>query len=173
MARLENVTVDDLRGALEEVEGKKPALRLVAAIAYKNGVSQTELAEWFDVQRRTIYGWFTRLEAEPLEQAVRDADRSGRPRKLSEEQQDRLREALQHSPTQVGYDARSWRPALVQRYLAERFDVEYSRPSCRRLMKEAGLRYRRPRRSDTLSLEDGAGESGTDLADTERFWLPE
>jgi transposase len=50
---------------------KKPTQRLLAAIAYKNGVSQTELAKWYDVQRRTIYSWLKRLDTdEPLEQAV-------------------------------------------------------------------------------------------------------
>jgi len=27
-----------------------------------NGVTQTELAEWYDVQRRTIYSWFKRRD---------------------------------------------------------------------------------------------------------------
>jgi transposase len=55
------------------VDGKKPTQRLLAAIAYKNGILQTELAEWYDVQRRTIYNWLKRLDIdESLEQAVPD-----------------------------------------------------------------------------------------------------
>lgn len=87
MDHLDAISIEDLHRALDEVEGKTPTQRLTAAIAYKNGVSQTELAEWYDVQRRTIYSWLTRLEEEPLAQAVCDAPRSGRPRKLSEAQQ--------------------------------------------------------------------------------------
>ncbi len=72
----------------DNVEGKKPIQRLLAAISYKNGVTQTELAEWYDVQRRTIYSWLKRLNTdESLEQAVTDAHRSGRKRKLSEKEQ--------------------------------------------------------------------------------------
>ncbi len=141
MEHIKNVSLEELQRALEAVDGKKPTQRLMVAIAYKNGVSQTELAEWYDVQRRTIYSWLKRLEQEPLEQAVYDDTRSGRPRKLGDEQQAQLEEALHEPPAEAGYDVPGWTPTLVQQYLEERFDVDYSRPSCRRLMKDAGLRY--------------------------------
>jgi transposase len=51
----------------------------LAAIAVKNGVTQTELAEWYGTGRRTIYSWLMRLDTdESLEQAVADAKRTGR-----------------------------------------------------------------------------------------------
>ena len=137
MGRLDEVTVEELQDALDDVEGKKPTQRLLAAIAYKHGVSQTELAEWHGVQRKTIYNWLTRLEAQPIDQAVRDGLRSGRPRKLASDQQDRVEETLAGSPSDAGYDASAWTPELVHQYLRETFDVEYSRPSCRRLLNEA------------------------------------
>ncbi|WP_254525940.1 IS630 family transposase [Natrinema caseinilyticum] len=130
------------------MEGKKPTQRLLAEIAYKNGVTQTELAEWYDVQRRTIYSWLKRLDTdESLEQAVTDAHRSGRKRKLSEKEQQEFEEAVHGSPKEVGVDAPAWTSALVQQYLNETYDVEYSIPSCRRLLKEAGLSYQKPRRT--------------------------
>ena len=57
MSHLDEITVEELQDALDNVDGKNPIQRLLAAIAYKNGVTQTELAEWYDVQRRTIYSW--------------------------------------------------------------------------------------------------------------------
>ena len=44
---LDEISVEGFQRALDEVESKKPAQRLTAAIAYKNGVSQTEFAEWY------------------------------------------------------------------------------------------------------------------------------
>ncbi len=120
------------------MDGKKPTQRLLAAIAYKNDVTQTELAEWYGVQRRTIYGWLTRLDTdEPLEQAVTDAHRSGRNRKVSEKEQEQFEATVHESPEEVGLNAPAWTPTLVQQYLDETYDVEYSIPSCRRLLKEA------------------------------------
>lgn len=144
MDHLDRISLEELQAALDNVEGKKPTQRLLAAIAYKNGVTQTELAEWYDVERRTIYSWLKRLDAaDSLEYAVTDEDRPGRPRKLSEDEQDEFERTLSSPPTASGYEASTWTPALVQQYLDETFDVEYSLPSCRRLLKEAGFRHRK------------------------------
>jgi len=169
----EQISVDDLHQALDEVKGKKPTLRLTAAIAYKNGVSQTDLAEWYGVQRRTIYSWLKRLEQEPLDQAVQDDHRSGRPRKLSDDQQTQLEETLHNPPTEAEYDAPAWTPALVQQYLAETFEVEYSRPSCRRLMNEAGLRYRTARRTPAEADPNGTDSEEEASSDTTGRWVPQ
>ncbi|OAQ51951.1 hypothetical protein HTG_14965 [Natrinema mahii] len=45
MDHLDKTSVEELQDALARVEGAKPTQRLLAAIAYKNGVTQTELAE--------------------------------------------------------------------------------------------------------------------------------
>ena len=156
MDHLEDITVEQLQAALDAVEGKKPTQRLLAAIAYKNGVTQTELAEWYGVERRTIYSWLTRLDASSLEQAVYDSHRSGRPRKLSDEQQEVLERTVREPPADVGYEELAWTPALLQHWIQETYDVEYSIPSCRRFLKEAGLRYRR---SPAGITEDASSES--------------
>ena len=61
MDHLDEISVEALQDALDDVEGKKPTQRLLAAIAYKSGVTQTELAEWHDTGRRTIYSWLMQL----------------------------------------------------------------------------------------------------------------
>jgi chromosome segregation and condensation protein ScpB len=43
--RLYEISVKEIQDALDNVEGNKPTQRLLAAIAYKSGVTQTELAE--------------------------------------------------------------------------------------------------------------------------------
>jgi transposase len=144
MDHLEEIPLDRIQRALEAVEGSKATQRLTAAIAYKNGVTQTELAEWYGVERRTIYSWLDRLDGDPIEEAVTDDERDGRPRKLDDREWARFERALLESPAEAGYEARFWTPTLVQEYLDDRFGVSYSLPSCRRLMREAGLRYRRP-----------------------------
>lgn len=151
---LDEVSQKRLQEALDNVEGKRPALRLTATIAYKNGITQTELAEWFDVERKTIYNWLHRLEATDLEESVSDGARPGRRRKLENEYVEELRGFLHEPPESIGFDATSWTPKLVRRLLATEFDVEYSIPSCRRLMKEAGLEYRRSSRDTAESFEE-------------------
>ena len=171
MDHLDDISVAELQDALDNVEQKKPTERLLAAIAYKNGVSQAELAEWYDVQRRTIYNWLKRLDtSESREQAVTDGHRSGRNRKLSELQQKEFEKAVHESPEAVGIDAPAWTPALVQQFLDETCGVEYSFPSCRRLLKEAGLSYQKPRRSAAESDESEQEAFHDELKKSSRRW---
>jgi transposase len=155
MGHLDGVSVDDLHEALDAVEGKRPTQRLLAAVAYKNGVTQTELAAWHGVERRTIYNWLRRLDEGPLDRAARDDDRPGRPRKLDDDQREQLDRVLHESPARAGFDASTWTPRLVQRFVEEAFGVDYSAPSCRRLLREVGLRYRPPSRSAAADVETG------------------
>jgi len=169
---LDEISLETLHDTLDNVEGKKPTERILAAIAYKNGVTQTELAEWYDVQRRTIYSWLKRLDTdEPLEQAISDNKRPGRTRKLSTLQQDSFKDVVHESPEKVGIDAPAWTPALVQDYLEDTYGVDYSLPSCRRLLKEAGLRYRTPRAAATDDSERG-GDSD-ERKNTAGGWTPQ
>jgi transposase len=170
---LDEISVDELQDALDNVEGKKPTERLLAAIAYKNGVTQDELAEWYDVHRKTVYNWLKRLDTdESLEHAVTDTHRSGRNRKLSETQQQEFEETVHDPPEAVGIDAPAWTPALVQQFLEDTCGVEYSRPSCRRLLKEAGLSYQKPRRSAAEADEDEQEAFHDEFKKSGGRWMP-
>jgi len=104
---------------------------------------------------RCSYSWLKRLDTdESLEQAVSDDERTGRKRKLSKSQQEKFEETVHDPPEEVGIDAPAWTPALAQEHLEETYGVEYSIPSCRRLLKEAGLSYQKPRRSAAEADED-------------------
>jgi transposase len=171
MARLESVSTNDLRSALAEVERKRPTQRLMVAIAYKHGTTQTELSEWYDVERKTVYNWLTRIEQRPddIVEAVRDRTRPGRPRKLDDDQLSQLETTLQRRPTETGYDAPAWTPALLRRHIAETFDSDYSVASCRRLLREAGLCYRTSRELDT----DDGREHCPEFEQSEGGWIGE
>jgi len=171
---LDEISVEELQDTLDNVDGKKPTQRLLAAIADKNSVSQTELAEWYDVRRRTIYSWLKRLDTdESLEQAVSDANRSGRKRKISESQQEGFEQTVNESPEEVGIDAPAWTPAVAQEFLEERYSVEYSIPSCRRLLKEAGLSYQKPRRSAAEAEESDKEEFHDEIKKSGGKWTPQ
>lgn len=161
-----------LRNALDSVDDTRAAMRLIAAIAYANGITQSELAEWFGVERKTIYNWLARLETDDLVDAVTDERRPGRPRKLDSEQRANLERVLDEPPIEVGIDAETWTPQLVQRFLRETYDVTYSIPSCRRLMREAGLTYRSGRTvADSTTI--AGDEERNDERSTRGVWTPE
>lgn len=115
-------------------------------IAYKNGVTQNELAEWHDTGRRTIYSWLARPDTgELLEQAVVYHKRTRKNRKSSEKYLEVFGDAVRNPPENVGLGAPAWTSALPKHHLGDRFGVEHSEASCRRLLKEAGLAGQKPR----------------------------
>lgn len=139
MNYLESVTTDDLRRLLDDVDGKKPALRVVVGINYKAGVSPTDIARWYGLSRTTVYNWLARLESladESDPTVLVDARRPGRPPKLTESQRSTLLTALSAPPRRVGLDAGEWTPEVLQAHIASEFGVEFTVRHARNLLDE-------------------------------------
>lgn len=159
----ENLSTDDLRQVLAEVEGKKPTQRLMAAINYleEDDATQKEIAERYGYSSGWLSHWLTRLErleTEPFEDVVYDDPRSGRPAELSDAEYERFVEVLHEPPEEIGIDARAWTVPLAQNYLKDRFDVEYCDRHIRRLLTEAGL-SRQTARPQYVTADDRAQEA--------------
>jgi len=148
MGKLENISIEQLRESLDKVDEKTETLRLVVGINYKNGATQSELANWYGVSRTTIHNWLNRLErleSEPLVEVISDEHRSGRPSKLADSERTKLFSVLQDSPEELGIDAPAWSPPLVRAYINEEFDVEYTLRHIRDLMNDAGIVWKTAR----------------------------
>jgi len=150
MVNLANVSAEDLRDVLAEVEGKKPTKRLMAAINYleEDGATIKEIAQRYGYTAGWLSRWLgrlERLESEPFEAVVYDEERSGRQSELSEEAKQKFTDVLHEPPEKVGIDAPAWSVHLAQNYLNEEFDVEYSNRHIRRLLREAGLSWKTAR----------------------------
>lgn len=140
MARLKQVPLTDLEQQLDEFDEKRPVMRLLAAIIYKQGPSALDIADWFDVRPATVYRWFERIEeAEDLATSIRDAPRPGRPEKLDSTAREEFFDVVRQRPAVAGLDSPRWTPRVAQQYLNDRFEVEYSVRHVRRLMREAGV----------------------------------
>lgn len=139
MNYLDDLSMADLHGLLAEVEGKKPTLRVVVGVNYKQGVSPTEIARWYDLSRTTVYNWLDRLErvtSDPRSSVLLDADRPGRPSKLSTEQRDTLVRTVASTPRDAGIDADEWTPRVLQQYIDDTFGVRFTRRHSRTLLDE-------------------------------------
>ena len=68
-------------------------LRVKALIAYYNGMSSFVIAKCFEITEKTLKNWIKRFENE---EPLNDLSRSGRPNKLSKEQQETLCLSLIH-----------------------------------------------------------------------------
>jgi len=147
MVSLDNVSTEDLRDVLAEVEGKKPTQRLMVAINYleEDEATMAEIAQRYGYTGPWLSRWLDRLERlvdEPFEQVVYDEQRDGRPSELSDDECEQFVEALHESPDELGLDASAWTVPLARHYLTEEFGVDYSDRHVRRLMSEAGLSWK-------------------------------
>lgn len=137
---------NDLRGVSEaalrellESHGDIPTMRITAALLVVEGCPKSTIASALGVSLKTVYNWLERFTNRPVDKAPFDEPRPGAPGKLDPNQREALYEALASRPDQTGYDARGWTPDLVNRFIREEFDIEYSRRHVRRLMHEASL----------------------------------
>jgi transposase len=137
MGKLDDVDPGSLQSALSAAETPKAVKRLMVALCYKDGESVDAMADRFDIPRSTIYYWLDRFEAEPVEEAIVDEPRPGRPPKLEGDEWDRIRADIREDPADHGVE--EWTPAAVRDHIERKFDVSYSEGHVRRLLREGTL----------------------------------
>lgn len=136
MDKLADISGDRLLAALEEADSAKATKRLMIALAYKDGVSVDTLSARYGLSRSTVYSWLDRFECRSIKAAVEDDSRPGRPPKLDEAQQVSVRNALETTPTDLGYEQSIWTPELLQDHIEREHDVSYSLGHIRRIIRE-------------------------------------
>lgn len=138
MAKLEAANRSQLLSAFHDAERPKAVKRLVMAIAYLDGVPVSRLSDRYDIPRSTIYAWFDRFEAEPIEDAIRDENRPGRPPDLEPREFVQLASDIAGSPEQHGFEETKWTAKLLQTRISESYGVSYSEGHARRLLRQLG-----------------------------------
>lgn len=127
-----------LRERLAAFDDRRALLRVVAALNYQHGVEPAAIASMYGVSERTVYNWLERFRERPLEAAVADRPRPGRPPALSADRRERLEAALSEPPSDHGYEADEWTAPLVRRFVCDRWDVDYSERHAARLLDRYG-----------------------------------
>lgn len=135
---LDGVAEPALRELLER-HGDVPTMRIAAALLVMEGCSKARVASALGVSLKTVYNWLDRFADRPVDEAPFDEPRPGAPGRLDPEDRAALERVLAGRPAEAGYDARTWTPNLVGRFVREEFGIEYSRRHLRRLMREAGV----------------------------------
>jgi transposase len=126
--KLEGVEAADLKSALEDAESAKAAKRLMIALAYKDGVDVTEIERRYGIPQSTVYYWLNRLEERPLQEALTDERRPGRPPKLTAEQRATVDSWLSGPPESGDEASVEWTAKRLRRRIRQEFDVDYSIP---------------------------------------------
>jgi transposase len=131
----------------QEVGRVSRRAQIVLASIRRNSVP--EIATVFGVSRNTVRLWLHRFNAYgPV--GLYDEERSGRPRKITQEVKDTLYKMMQTSPQEEGYPLTCWTVATLLLALVAKVKIHLSLSAIRGTLHQLDLRWGRPR----LSMPD-------------------
>ena len=105
--------------------------------AYKGGKSVKELTEIFNLHHSTIYGWIKKNQSEKSCKRKTEPG-SGRFHKLDEKEVKKLINMIKKPATKFGFETPLWNTKKVQILCEEEFDVNLSRMSIWRYLRNVG-----------------------------------
>jgi transposase len=144
-----------------EVRQRATAIRLLHL-----GHAPGEVAEMMAVSKASIYNWHARWRADGVE-GLTNRPKSGRPTKATQEYIQKLEEALEADPTELGYDFNIWAVDRLRAHLERQTGIKLSASRMRALLKKHDYVYRQPAH-DLTDLQDAqAREAAKEVLD----WL--
>lgn len=118
--------------------------RRIAIDAVREGATVESVARMLHVSMRTVFHWLARYRMGG-HHALREGQRSGRPRKVDASIMRWLYEAItKHDPRQYDFPFNLWTLGLVRILLKRKFGVELSKSGVSRLLGHLGLSPQRP-----------------------------
>ena len=76
---------------------------------------------------------------------LREGERGGRPRRLSEKQLQQINAALRQMPRALGLGGNLWDGKTLAAWLERRYGISLGVRQCQRLFRQLGFRLRKPR----------------------------
>lgn len=118
--------------------------RLHSVLLVAQGMNCREVSDLLGDAPRTVEYWVNRFLEDGLS-GLADADRPGRPSKLTTSQIEQIGKVLREEPYKAGLDGNVWDGKTLSEYIAKTFNVDLSIRQCQRLFRQLGFRLRKPR----------------------------
>jgi transposase len=118
--------------------------RLHGVLLVAQGMTCPQVAELLGDAPRSVEYWVRRFEQSGLA-GLREGERSGRPRRLDEEQLREIDGALRRTPREAGLSGNLWDGKTLAAWIAQRYGIELGVRQCQRLFRQLGFRLRKPR----------------------------
>lgn len=118
--------------------------KLHGVLLVANGYDSYQIGEMFGQNPTTIQRWVKKFNQSGFE-GLKDGERPGRPKLLSEKQWEQLAEDLRKAPDVFNYSQAFWDGKLMSLHLKKRYKVGVGVRQCQRIFKQLGFRLRKPR----------------------------
>lgn len=139
-----DVVVAGLQEEIRRSEEARYNHRLHAVLLVAQGMSGPEVARRLDEPIRTVQSWVRRFLDEGLP-GLREAERGGRPRRLSETQYEELGGVLRSTPSNYGLEGNLWDGKTLSAFIRKQWRIDLGTRQCQRIFRQLGFRLRTPR----------------------------
>lgn len=165
---LKNVSLKDLESQRKNEKDPVVRDRLLALIMVKKGYSKKEIYALLSSTRGTIWRWEKEYIRDGVN-GVRNDTRSGRPKKLGNDNIQQLKIELSESPKELGYSYEIWIPKLVWKHIQKNYGVLYHPRSISRFARNLGFVLKKPRPQHYKRSEDERGKYRESLRDFKKM----
>ncbi len=118
--------------------------RLHGVLLVAHGLTCPEVAQLLGDAPRSVEYWIKNFERNGLA-GLWEGERSGRPRRLDEEQLRGINAALRKTPRDMGLGGTLWDGKTLAAWIAETYGIDLGVRQCQRLFRQLGFRLRKPR----------------------------
>jgi transposase len=120
-------------------------VRIRAVEAVQNGMTVSQTATAYGVDRTTLHRWLARHDQDG-EQGLQRRPVSGRPRKLATLTAKRLKRIVLAPASKFGFETDLWTVSRLHTVLEDQLKVEVSEDTVWRRLRDAGLTWQTPER---------------------------
>ena len=118
--------------------------RLHAVLLVARGMTCPQVGRMLGDAPRTVEYWVHRFERHGLP-GLQERPRSGRPRRLTDEQWEGIARVLRGSPADAGLGTHLWDGKTVAAFIERNYGEKLSVRQCQRMFRDLGFRLRKPR----------------------------
>jgi transposase len=120
-------------------------VRVRAVVAVQKGMTVSQTAMTFGVDRTTLHRWLARYDQNG-EAGLQRRPVRGRPRKLGRVTAERLKRIVLAPATKFGFETELWTVGRLHAVLVDRLKADVSEDTVWRRLREAGLTWQTPER---------------------------
>ena len=139
MRKLEVSNKTTLQSACKEQNSRNDESRFLhrlhCVLLVAKGTSCYKIAEWFGDHPSTLERWVRNFNEFGVE-GLKDEQKTGRPRKVRDDQIKQLQSELSAAPSKLGYKQSTWNGTLLKTHLKQHYNIELGARQCQRLLKE-------------------------------------
>ena len=135
-----------LTGIYAKEKDPKAKVRLLAAIKRKEGGNLIDISKDIKHPLTTVGDWLRRMHTEGLDRRY-NIKRSGRPKRLTEEEADELQRILSGSPREQNLPFVIWTTKLVCYFIEQKYGIKYKTRQTRNILHKMSMSLQKPRPS--------------------------